>query len=223
VTLGLIAINVAVFLYQLSLELGLDGGPPARGGLTAAQQLVIEFGAVPCRLTGACAADFPSPVVTVFTSMFLHGGIFHVAGNMLYLWIFGDNVEDTLGHARFLLFYLLSGVAAAAAQTIAAPASSVPMIGASGAVSGVLGAYLLLFPYATIFTLFTFGIFFRFIRVPALVVLGFWIGVQLLNTLLTIRAGRGEMAGVAWFAHVGGFLAGMVLLFLLRPRAVARL
>ena len=223
VTIGLIALNVAVFLYQLSLELGSGVASPLRGGFSAGEAFVFEFGAVPCRLTGACPADFPSPLVTVFTAMFLHGGVFHLGGNMLYLWIFGDNLEDTLGHGRYLLFYLLSGLAATVAQTLAAPHSQVPMIGASGAVSGVLGAYLLLFPYATILTLFTFGIFFRFIHVPAMVVLGFWIVVQFLNGFLTYSAGRGEMAGVAWFAHVGGFLAGMVLLFLLRPRAVGRL
>jgi rhomboid family protein len=145
---------------------------------------------------------------------------------MLYLWIFGDNVEDTLGHGRFLFFYLVSGVAAAVGQTLVSPMSSVPMIGASGAVSGVLGAYLLLFPHATILTLVTFGFFFKFLHVPALIVLGFWIVLQLLSGYITVSAqamGRGETGGVAWFAHIGGFLAGMVLLFLLRPRQSRRL
>src|SRR5215470_5776511 len=144
VTIGLIAVNVIVFLYQASLQ--LSGEPHAA---RAAEAFVMEFGAVPCRLVGACApADaFPHPFVTVVTAMFLHGGLLHVGGNMLYLWIFGDNVEDTFGHLRFLLFYLLSGIAAAAAQVDAGPDSSVPMIGASGAISGVLGAYLLLFPH----------------------------------------------------------------------------
>lgn len=228
VTVGLIGLNVLVFLYQLSL--GMDGRGPGAG---AAEAFVSEFGVIPCRLTQSCpgalpriADDFPHPWVTIVTSMFMHGGLLHVGGNMLYLWIFGDGVEDTLGHARFLLFYLASGVAAAVGQTLVSPSSTVPMIGASGAVSGVLGAYLLLFPHATILTLLTFGFFIRFVHVPALIVLGFWIVLQLLNGYITFSAqamGRGETGGVAWFAHIGGFLAGMVLLFLFRPRQSRRL
>ena len=228
VTVALIALNVLAFLYQLSL--GID----ARGaGAGAAEAFVFEFGVIPCRLTHSCpgtlvriADDFPHPWVTILTSMFLHGGLLHVGGNMLYLWIFGDNVEDTLGHGRFLFFYLVSGVAAAVGQTLVSPTSSVPMIGASGAVSGVLGAYLVLFPHATILTLVTFGFFFKFLHVPALIVLGFWIVLQLLNGYITVSAqsmGRGETGGVAWFAHIGGFLAGIVLLFLIRPRQSRRL
>jgi membrane associated rhomboid family serine protease len=227
VTVGLIGLNLLVFLYQLSL--GIDSRGPDAG---AAEAFVSEFGVTPCRLTQSCpgapriADDFPHPWVTIVTSMFLHGGLLHVGGNMLYLWIFGDNVEDTLGHTRFLVFYLTSGVAAAVGQTIVSPASTVPMIGASGAVSGVLGAYLLLFPHATILTLLMFGFFIRFVHVPALIVLGFWIVLQLLNGYITFSAqamGRGETGGVAWFAHIGGFLAGMVLLFLFRPRQTRRL
>jgi membrane associated rhomboid family serine protease len=223
ITMLLIAVNSIVFVYQMSL--GLEPDARAAG---AAEAFVMEFGAVPCRLTGGCAApgDFPHPLMTVFSSMFMHGGLLHAGGNMLYLWIFGNNVEDTLGHGRFLVFYLLSGVAAAIAQTVMNPDSAVPMIGASGAVSGVLGAYLLLFPYATILTLVTFGFFFRFIHIPAVIVLGFWIVLQLISGYLTASAaalGRGEGGGVAWFAHIGGFLAGMVLLFLMRPRQSARL
>ena len=221
VTLVLIAMNVAAYIYQLSLAFAVDAG-----GRAAAEAFVFEFGATPCRLTATCdRGDFPSPYVTVFTSMFLHGSPLHVAGNMLYLWIFGDNVEDALGHGRFLLFYLLSGVAAAAAQTITGPTSTIPMIGASGAVSGVLGAYLLLFPYATILTLMIFGFFVRSVHIPAVIVLGFWIVLQLINGWLTMSAsamGRGESGGVAWFAHIGGFLAGMLLLLLFRPRPSRR-
>jgi rhomboid family protein len=217
VTIALIALNVAAFLYQFSL--GLDTGD----GGGAAEAFVNEFGAIPCRLTGSCAApgDFPTPVVTVFTSMFLHGGLLHIAGNMLYLWIFGDNIEDTLGHGRFLFFYLVCGVGAAIAQTSLSPASRVPMIGASGAISGVLGAYLVLFPYATILTLVTFGFFIRFIHIPAIVVLGFWIVLQFLYGTITFSAsamGRSDQGGVAWFAHIGGFVTGVLLLFLIRPR-----
>ena len=214
VTVGLIAANVLIFLYQSSLQLSMD---PA--GIRAAQQLVFEFGLVPCRLTGSCVTvgDFPSPVVTVFSSMFLHGGLFHIFGNMLYLWIFGNNVEDTLGRGRFLVFYLAAGVLAALGQTLVGPDSRVPMIGASGAVSGVLGAYLILFPQASVLTLVTFGFFIRIVRIPAIIVLGFWIVVQLLNGVLTFGAGR--EGGVAWFAHIGGFVGGLLLLFILRPRA----
>jgi membrane associated rhomboid family serine protease len=221
VTVVLIALNLAAYVYQVLLGLGVDGG-----GRGAAEAFIFEFGATPCRLTGACdRGDFPSPYVTIFTSMFLHGSPLHVGGNMLYLWIFGDNIEDALGHARFLGFYLLAGVAAAVAQTLTSPTSAIPMIGASGAVSGVLGAYLLLFPYATILSLVVFGFFVRTVHVPAVIVLGFWIVLQLINGWLTVSAsamGRGESGGVAWFAHIGGFLAGMVLLLLFRPRTSRR-
>ncbi len=222
VTVTLIAMNVLVFLYQVSLEIG--GDPVVHAGVPpAGEALVLEFGVVPCRLTGACAWDFPAPIVTIFTAMFLHGGLLHIAGNMLYLWIFGNNVEDTLGHARYLVFYLACGVAAALGQTMIDPTSSAPMIGASGAISGVLAAYLVLFPYATVLTLVTFGFFIRFLRVPAVIVLGFWILMQFLNGLVTLGSGRPGTGGVAWFAHIGGFLAGVVLLFLMRPRHAVRL
>src|SRR5262249_59450363 len=142
---------------------------------------------------------------------------------MLYLWIFGDNVEGTRGHGRFLVFYLLAGGGAAIAQTLSAPRSMVPMIGASGAVSGVLGAYVLLFPYATIITLVGFAFFWRFVHIPALIVIGFWIVLQLLFGYLTVSAStRGaESGGVAWFAQIGGVLAGVGVLLLLLPRASA--
>jgi membrane associated rhomboid family serine protease len=223
VTLGLIAANVAVFLYQASL--GMSADPRAA---RVAEAFVMEFGAIPCRLSGGCSVvdAFPHPVVTIFTSMFLHGGLFHVGGNMLYLWIFGNNVEDTLGHGRFLLFYLVSGVAAAFAQTLVNPDSTVPMIGASGAVSGVLGAYLFLFPYARVLVLLIFGFFIRPVYIPAIIVLGFWIVVQFFNGLITVRVaahGGGDTGGTAWFAHIGGFLAGIVLLFLIRRRRGGRL
>ncbi len=218
VTIGLIALNILVFLYQASLQFA-----PEAAAARTAQAFVTEFGVVPCRLAGQCATaiDFPSPLATVFTSMFLHGGLFHVLGNMLYLWIFGDNVEDTLGHGRFLFFYLAAGVAAVAAQTLVNPASRTPMIGASGAVSGVLGAYLILFPRARVLTVLVLGFFVRLVRIPAMIVLGFWIVVQVVQGLGVL--GRGVEGGVAWFAHVGGFIAGAGLLFLLRPRSRPRL
>ena len=215
ITVGLIVLNALVFVYQVFLEAGGLGE-----GAGAAQAFVMEFGLIPCRLTGACAqaSDLPSPALTIFTSMFLHGGFFHIAGNMLYLWIFGNNVEDTLGHGRFMIFYLASGIAAAAAQTLVGPDSQVPMIGASGAISGVLGAYFVLFPHANVLTLVIFGFFWRVVRIPAIVVLGLWMLVQILNGLGSFGAG----GGVAWFAHIGGFLAGMGLLLLVRPRPAAR-
>src|SRR3989442_1975075 len=199
------------------------GGDPR-----AAEAFIFEFGVVPCRVTGACSVhgEFPHPIATIFTSMFMHGGLLHVAGNMLYLWIFGDNVEDTLGHGRYLALYLLAGVAAAVTQVAVNPRSSIPMIGASGAVSGVLGAYILLFPFAGVHMLLVFGFFVRVVRWPALVVLGFWIVIQALSGILTFSSaawGGGEAGGTAWFAHIGGFLAGMALLFLMRPRRVGRL
>jgi membrane associated rhomboid family serine protease len=216
VTIVLVAVNVVAFFYQVSLQLAETAGP-LRGAVDPAEALVYEFGLVPCRLMRACPYDFPHPVMTIFTSMFLHGGLFHIAGNMLYLWIFGNNVEDALGHGRFLVFYLLCGVAAAIGQALISPTSNVPMIGASGAVSGVLGAYLLLYPYATILTLITFGFFIRFVHVPAVIVLGLWIVVQFANAFLSLGM-PGVGGGVAWFAHIGGFVAGLVLLFVMRPR-----
>jgi membrane associated rhomboid family serine protease len=218
VTVLVILLNAIVFLYQVSLQVGATAPDPH-----APEEFIAEFGLVPCRVTGGCVAPhgFPHPAVTILSSMFLHGGFLHIAGNMLYLWIFGNNVEGTLGHGRFFAFYLLSGVLAALAQTASHLDSTVPMIGASGAVAGVLGAYLLLFPHATILTLLVLGFFIRLVHMPAIIVLGFWVVVQFANGLLERSAG--ETGGVAWFAHIGGFLAGMALLFLMRPRRWARL
>ena len=218
ITLALIALNLVIFVYQLALQM-------EPGAQSAAEELVREFGLVPCRLTGQCRVpdDVPQPVLTIFTSMFLHGGLLHLAGNMLYLWIFGNNVEDTLGHARFVVFYAASGLAAGVAQTLVTPGSAIPMVGASGAVSGVLGAYFVLFPYATVLTLVTFGFFWRFIHLPAVVVLGLWIVLQFLSGYLSLSVASGAEGGVAFFAHIGGFFVGMALLFVLRPRRTRRL
>ncbi|PYM63480.1 MAG: rhomboid family intramembrane serine protease [Candidatus Rokuibacteriota bacterium] len=218
VTVALIVVNVLVYLYEAAL--GFD---PIRGARLY-EAFVLEFGLVPCRLTASCPpalstalAGAPDPWLTVLTSMFVHGGLFHVGGNMLYLWIFGDNVEDAMGRGRFLVFYLLCGGAAAAAQSLANPASSVPMVGASGAVSGALGAYLILYPNARVWTLIIFGFFWRVVPIPALIVLGFWIVVQVLNGLLTF--GHDRVGGVAFLAHIGGFVAGMILVNVLRQRS----
>ncbi len=204
-TFLLILINVGVYFYQLSL------GPNQ-------WQFFFSHGAIPYKMVyGFSANGLPAPVVqSIFTSMFIHGGFFHVAGNMLYLWIFGNNVEDEFGHLRFLFFYFVCGVIAAYSHALIDPSSKVPMVGASGAVSGVLGAYFLLFPRAKILTLVPIGFFITTIRIPAMVVLGFWVIGQFMWVLSTPKSGGG---GVAWFAHIGGFIAGMVLLrYFRRPR-----
>jgi membrane associated rhomboid family serine protease len=220
ITMLLIFANILAFLYQASLQAGaaaLDARAP--------EEFIREFGLVPCNVTGVCGVPpgVPPPAVTVLSSMFLHGGLLHLMGNMLYLWIFGNNVEAALGHGRFLSFYLLSGVLAALVQAALHPHSMVPLIGASGAVAGVLGAYLVMFPRATISTLLILGFFVRLVHVPAMIVLGFWFLIQFGNVLLERSIGAIEGGGVAWFAHVGGFLAGIALLFLMRPRRWARL
>jgi membrane associated rhomboid family serine protease len=218
VTVIIIVLNVLVYLYEFMLW---PPGLPAqetRAARRAFEGFVFEFGLVPCRMGDVCPAPLatalagaPEPWLTVFTSMFLHGGLFHLGGNMLYLWIFGNNVEDAMGKGRFVLFYLVCGVAAAAVQYLSDPSSPVPMIGASGAVSGALGAYLILHPQAHVWTLVWLGWWFtRIVPVPAMVVLGFWIVVQVVNALVTF--GTGQAGGVAFLAHVGGFVAGMVLI-----------
>ena len=204
-TVGLIAINVLVYLNQLTLA------------PRAATRFVYYYGLIPSEIAGGdLIVQHPVPVyATILTSMFVHGGLFHLAGNMLYLWIFGDNVEDRMGRLTFLIFYLASGLAGAVAQTWSNPDSTIPMVGASGAVSGVLGAYLILYPHARVMTLIVFGWLIRMVEVPALVVLGFWIVVQLLSGLLTLGAQGG---GVAWFAHVGGFAGGLLMVYPLTRR-----
>ena len=202
VTVTLIIANTAVFFYELSLEPRL------------LDALIYRLGMVPASLLQLPVSG-AGGYFTVFTSMFLHGGWMHVVGNMLYLWVFGNNIEDSMGHLRFIFFYLLTGIAAAATHLALNPASMVPTIGASGAVSGVLGAYLVLFPHSRIKTLiFLFGPFFRIIFLPAWLLLIFWIGLQLLNqALIPPEAAAG---GVAYAAHIGGFVAGIVLIPLFR-------
>ncbi len=208
VSYALVGACALTFLWQLSL------GP--RG-----QAVVYALGVIPAVLLGNAqlppGVELVSPWVSVFTSMFLHGGWMHLLGNMLYLWIFGDNVEDSMGHARFVIFYLLCGVAAVFAQALPNPASEVPMIGASGAISGVLGAYLLLFPHARVLVLIPLGFIMHSARLPAGWVLALWFGMQLLSSVLQGDAG----AGVAFRAHVGGFVAGMLLIPLFKHREVS--
>jgi membrane associated rhomboid family serine protease len=194
VTYGLIAANAAIFVYELLLGAGAD-------------TLFWDWGAVPARITDPWS--YPLASITLFTSMFLHAGWSHFGGNMLYLWIFGDNVEDVLGKVGYLLFYLAAGAAAGLAQIIVAPASDVPSIGASGAIAGVLGAYILLFPQAPVRVLVPGFYLMRVARVPALIVLGFWFILQLFNGLLTVGTMHLATGGVAWFAHIGGFAVGL--------------
>jgi membrane associated rhomboid family serine protease len=198
VTAVLIVLNIVVFLFEIALR------QPGN------EVFVNAFGLVPAKLfaPGRLTGESVPAVATVFTSMFLHGGILHIAGNMLYLWIFGNNVEDGMGRIRFLLFYLICGAIAAFAHAWANRFSLVPMIGASGAVSGVLGAYLLLYPRARVVTLIFFGFFIRTVEVPAMVVLGLWFGLQFINALVA----SGAHGGVAWYAHVAGFIAGVLLI-----------
>jgi membrane associated rhomboid family serine protease len=203
VTIGIIVLNTLVFLLQvLSGENG--------------RQIVYAFGAIPHNIVTMQATQPIHPALTIFTSMFMHGGLFHIFGNMLYLWIFGNNIEDRLGHFRFIFFYLFCGIAAAMSHALLTPGSTVPMIGASGAISGVLGAYLLLFPYARIHTIIFLGFFVQTIRIPALIVIGFWAIIQLLSGF-TAQGVHGQ-GGIAWFAHVGGFIAGLATVKLWQPR-----
>jgi membrane associated rhomboid family serine protease len=206
ITFWLIVLNIAVFVYQLTI------------GDRAGALFVESFALVPERLFSyhdTVASAIPA-AITLFTSMFIHGGFLHIAGNMLYLWIFGNNIEDATGRMRFLIFYLVCGVVAAYAHAYMNRHSVTPMIGASGAISGVLGAYLLLFPRARVVTLVFFGFYIRTIEVPAMAVLGFWFLLQFLNALVS----HGATGGVAWYAHVAGFIAGLLLIGLFKRKAV---
>ena len=203
-TVTVIVVCTVVFLYQLGL-------PRPLGEL-----LIQGHGLTPAVFVGKTSLPFyveaADPIVSMVTSMFLHGGIAHIVGNMLYLWVFGNNVEDAMGHTRFLIFYLLCGIAAALTQVLFNSDSTVPMVGASGAISGVLGAYFVLHPTVRIKTLLFLGIYFRFFRIPANILLGIWIALQILAASM---AEPGE-PGVAWFAHIGGFAAGVALVHVFR-------
>lgn len=194
VTVLLIAANALVFLYQLGLS-------PEEF-----EAFVFAFGLVPAHFT----------VLTLFTSMFVHAGLGHVGGNLLYLWIFGDNIEDRLGHGRFLAFYLATGVVAALSQTAMDPASRIPMVGASGAIAGVMGGYFVLYPHSRVLTLFPFPL--MLFEVPAIFFLGLWFVIQFVSGLgsLAAAANGGLPGGVAFWAHIMGFVAGVVLVRLMR-------
>ena len=190
VTMIIIVINVLVFLFQLSLD---------EYSLNA---FIATYGLVPDRFSA----------INVVTSMFLHGGWMHIIGNMWFLWIFGDNIEDILGHGKFLIFYLLCGIVAALAQVMLNPYSRVPMVGASGAIAGVMGSYLLKFPHARIETLAFIFIFLTRFDVPAWLMLILWFGTQLFSGVGSIGHTMVNEGGTAFFAHIGGFVAGMVLI-----------
>jgi membrane associated rhomboid family serine protease len=249
VTVGLILLNLLVYAYQLTYSgsqvVMIDGcawqaalGPKAippgfdqrayllfsggRGCLYPVSErdfFVIRFGLIPAEFWRGedLPPGVPFPIwLTIFTSMFLHGGLLHILGNMLYLWIFGDNVEGALGHLKFLIFYLAAGVGAAFLQLVASPHSTAPMVGASGAISGVMGAYFVLFPWSRILTLVPFFFFLHFVEVPAFLFLGFWFLLQFFSGIVDLSA----LGGVAWFAHIGGFLTGVLLVFPLKRRGV---
>jgi membrane associated rhomboid family serine protease len=205
VTWGLIGINVWVFFHELAL------GPEL-------EAFMQTWGFIPARYFFlADTTDWVERYVPLFSSMFLHGGWAHLIGNMVYLWIFGDNVEDRLGHLRYLAFYLLAGVVAALVQGQLHPDSIIPTVGASGAISGVLGAYLVLFPTARVFTLVPLLLFFPLVELPAVLYLGFWFLMQLMSGTASLALGA-EAGGVAWWAHVGGFVVGVALVPILRRR-----
>jgi membrane associated rhomboid family serine protease len=200
VTLAIIAVNVAVFLFQLSMPGSLQN------------RFIMHYGLVPDRLHYS----------SILTSMFIHGGFLHIAGNMWFLWIFGRGVEDLLGHAKYLFLYFACGIAAALFFVMLNSNSTVPTVGASGAIAGVMGAYLIKFPRAYIRTLVFIVIFITTIDVPAFVLLLYWFAIQFFSGIGSVGYSAESSGGVAWFAHVGGFLAGMALMMLLPGQQRAR-
>lgn len=205
VTIGFLLASVVVFLNQVTLGRG------------AGEAFVYQYGAIPAVVFGY--AELPtelgaiSPYGSLVTSMFLHGGWMHLIGNMLYLWIFGNNIEDVMGHGRFIVFYFSCGILAALSHAAIDPVSTIPMVGASGAISGILGAYLLLYPRAQVLVLVPLGFFSQMIYIPASIVLGLWFVMQVLSGGMSLGTGGG---GVAFFAHIGGFLAGVLLIGLFK-------
>ena len=206
VNIGLIVINSGFFIYEMLYGPQLD-------------QLIFTLGFIPARFL-ANQGEYlinPTGYLPAFTSMFMHANLVHLISNMWMLWIFGDNVEDCMGHGRYLLFFLLCGIAAVFAQTVSNPQSAIPMVGASGAISGVLGAYIITYPNARILTLVPIVIIFYIIELPAYFFLGFWFAIQLIQgSLYSMNSHQIVGGGVAWWAHVGGFAAGVILLQLFR-------
>ena len=209
VTVALIVLNILVFLYELGLG---DRG----------DAFLQAFGVVPAEIvTGrdlGPQAPLGNPYLTLFTSMFLHGGFLHIASNMIYLWVFGDNVEEAFGHVGYLLFYFVCGVLAGLAQVAIDPSSTVPSVGASGAIAGVLGAYLVIFGSAQVRTLVFIGPIILLPRIPAMFLIGFWFITQLVSGIGALTDRTQQTGGVAFWAHIGGFVAGLVLAKLFGPR-----
>lgn len=196
----ILALNIYVFYLQLTSA--------------NLEQFINTYGFIPARF----ALTNPDALLTIITSMFMHGGFLHIISNMLFLWVFADNIEDALGSFRFLLFYLLSGAVAVFAQYFVGPDSTIPMIGASGAVAGVLGAYWKLYPSATIHTLIPIGFFITSADVPASLMIGFWFLTQLFSGYASFAVESSATGGIAFFAHIGGFLAGLLLVTIFPPR-----
>ncbi len=234
VTYAIVALNIAVFLLQMGV------GSDPKSDL----EFTLSYGLIPAAATGATSeeivgsreediykqygeqvkldATVHSPLITIFTSMFMHGGFMHILWNMVFIWIFADNVEGLFGHTRFLIFYIICGIGAAIAQIISDPSSTIPMIGASGAIAGVLGAYMVSFPKAKVIAFLPFFFWWGMtMRIPALFYLGFWFLIQLTNGLGTI--GLDTTGGVAWFAHIGGFVTGIGALYLMKAINIRRI
>jgi len=205
VTYAFIASCVVIYLWQFSL------------GNKEGEAAIFQLGMIPARLFGYKEMAGIPPWATVITSMFMHGGFMHLGGNMLFLWIFGDNIEDSMGHVKFALFYIICGAAAALTQGFLNPDSTIPMVGASGAISGVMGAYVLLHPFATVRVILFLGILFWIAHVPALLVLGFWFAAQMFNAVTAPP----DVPGVAFWAHIGGFVAGVLLVPFFKDKYVA--
>jgi membrane associated rhomboid family serine protease len=209
ITWMLIALNAMVFLYQVSLS------------SLGSRIFVFRYGAIASVILGnqrlpSGVAAIP-PMLSIFTGMFLHGGWMHLIGNMWFLWIFGDNIEEAMGHLRYLVFYLVCGCAASWSQIVSTPDSSAPLIGASGAIAGVLGAYIMLYPRARVWTLIFLGFFVRLMYIPAVWMLGYWFLIQAVSGGMSRNPNAG---GVAFWAHIGGFIAGMALVGLFKKKSV---
>jgi membrane associated rhomboid family serine protease len=209
-TIAVIVACVAVWFYELGTE--------STSGEIGLTRLFLQFGLVPDELTGALATgrDVAGELSTVLTSMFLHGGWLHLIGNMLYLWIFGNNIEDRFGRLGFVAFYILGGAVAAGTQVLVDPDSPVPVVGASGAIAAILGAYLVLYPRARVLSLVFLGFFYQLLEVPALLLLGFWFVLQLIDGFGSLGAASSIQGGVAFFAHIGGFVAGALTAFVVQ-------
>jgi membrane associated rhomboid family serine protease len=205
VTLGIIGVNVLVFLLEINL------------GPVGLESFFQTWGIVPLRFTHP-RFQSGGNYITLLSSMFMHGGWMHIIGNMWSLWIFGDNVEDRMGRGGFLLFYLLSGLAAGAVHIVTNPGSTVPTVGASGAIAGVMGAYLLLFPHSSVVTMVPIFFFLQVVEVPAILFLGFWFLSQLFSGTLALAVAGTQAGGVAWWAHIGGFVVGVLWAVPLRRR-----